>query len=63
MNEYEEICDDSVPTRRIVNCCQIANSLSEHCGHKNFLATMAYNIKRITNVLGATKLTEALYHA
>jgi hypothetical protein len=26
-------------------------------------ATMAYNIKRITNVLGATKLTEALHHA
>jgi transposase len=26
------------------------------------LATMAYNIKRITNVLGATKLTEALHH-
>jgi len=25
------------------------------------LATMAYNIKRMTNVLGATKLTEALY--
>jgi hypothetical protein len=24
------------------------------------LATMAYNIKRMTNVLGATKLTEAL---
>ena len=27
------------------------------------LATMAYNLKRITNVLGATKLTEALHHA
>jgi len=27
------------------------------------LATMAYNIKRITNVLGAAKLTEALHHA
>jgi hypothetical protein len=27
------------------------------------LATMAYNIKRITNVLGATKLTEALHQA
>jgi transposase/IS5 family transposase len=26
------------------------------------LATMAYNLKRITNVLGATKLTEALHH-
>jgi hypothetical protein len=25
------------------------------------LATMAYNLKRITNVLGATKLTEALH--
>jgi transposase len=25
--------------------------------------SMAYNIKRITNVLGATKLTEALHHA
>jgi hypothetical protein len=24
------------------------------------LATMAYNLKRITNVLGATKVTEAL---
>jgi len=27
------------------------------------LATMAYNIKRITNVFGVTKLTEALLHA
>ena len=27
------------------------------------IATMAYNLKRITNVLGATKLTEALRHA
>ena len=27
------------------------------------IATMAYNLKRITNVLGATKLTEALYQA
>ena len=27
------------------------------------LATMAYNLKRITNVLGASKLTEALRHA
>ena len=27
------------------------------------LATMAYNLKRITNVLGATKVTEALHHA
>jgi hypothetical protein len=27
------------------------------------LATMAYNLKRITNVLGVTKLTEALHHA
>jgi hypothetical protein len=27
------------------------------------LATMAYNLKRITNVLGATKLTEALHQA
>jgi transposase len=27
------------------------------------LATMAYNLKRITNVLGAAKLTEALHHA
>jgi hypothetical protein len=27
------------------------------------LATMAYNLKRITNVLGATKLKEALHHA
>jgi len=27
------------------------------------LATMAYNIQRMTNVLGATKLTEALHHA
>jgi hypothetical protein len=27
------------------------------------LATMAYNIKRMTNVLGATKLMEALHHA
>src|SRR5271163_672786 len=27
------------------------------------LATMAYNIKRMTNVLGATKLTEALHRA
>jgi IS5 family transposase len=27
------------------------------------LATMAYNLKRITNVLGAVKLTEALNHA
>jgi transposase len=27
------------------------------------LATMAYNLKRITNVLGAVKLTEALHHA
>ena len=27
------------------------------------LATMAYNIKRMTNVLGATKLTEALHQA
>jgi transposase len=27
------------------------------------IATMAYNLKRITNVLGATKLTEALHHA
>lgn len=27
------------------------------------LATIAYNIKRITNVIGATKLTEALRHA
>jgi transposase len=27
------------------------------------LATMAYNIKRITNVLGVTTLTEALHHA
>ena len=26
-------------------------------------ATMAYNLKRITNLLGATKLTEALQHA
>jgi transposase len=27
------------------------------------LATMVYNLKRITNVLGATKLTEAFHHA
>jgi Transposase DDE domain len=27
------------------------------------LATMAYNLKRMTNVLGATKLTEALHQA
>jgi hypothetical protein len=27
------------------------------------LATMAYNLKRITNVLGATKLTEVLRQA
>jgi hypothetical protein len=27
------------------------------------IATMAYNLKRITNVLGATKLTNALRHA
>jgi transposase len=27
------------------------------------LATMAYNLKRITNVLGAAKLTKALHHA
>jgi hypothetical protein len=27
------------------------------------LATMAYNLKRITNVLGAFQLTEALHHA
>lgn len=27
------------------------------------LATMAYNIKRMTNVLGATKLTESLHRA
>jgi len=27
------------------------------------LATMAYNLKRITNVLGAAKVTEALRHA
>jgi hypothetical protein len=27
------------------------------------LATMAYNLKRITNVLGATKLAEALHQA
>jgi transposase len=27
------------------------------------LATMAYNLKRITNVLGAAKVTEALHHA
>jgi transposase len=27
------------------------------------LATMAYNIKSMTNVLGATKLTEALHQA
>ena len=27
------------------------------------LATMAYNLKRITKVLGGTKLTEALHHA
>jgi hypothetical protein len=27
------------------------------------LETMAYNLKRITNVLGAVELTEALHHA
>jgi hypothetical protein len=27
------------------------------------IATMAYNLKRITNVLGAAKLTKALRHA
>jgi hypothetical protein len=27
------------------------------------IATMAYNIKRMTNVLGATRLTEALHRA
>jgi hypothetical protein len=27
------------------------------------IATMAYNLKRITNVLGAAKLTMALLHA
>jgi hypothetical protein len=27
------------------------------------LATMACNLKRITNVLGPAKLTEALHHA
>jgi hypothetical protein len=27
------------------------------------IATMAYNLKRITNVLGASKLIEALHHA
>jgi transposase len=27
------------------------------------LTTMAYNIKRMMNVLSATKLTEALHHA
>jgi hypothetical protein len=27
------------------------------------IATIAYNLKRITNVLGATKLTEALRNA
>jgi hypothetical protein len=26
------------------------------------IATMAYNLKRITNVLGAAKLTKALHH-
>jgi hypothetical protein len=27
------------------------------------LAAMSYNLKRFTNVLGSTKLTESLYHA
>jgi hypothetical protein len=27
------------------------------------LATMAYNLKRVTNILGASKLTETLQHA
>jgi hypothetical protein len=27
------------------------------------IATMAYNLKRITNVLGAANLTKALIHA
>jgi hypothetical protein len=27
------------------------------------IATMAYNLKRITNVLGAAKLTQELLHA
>jgi hypothetical protein len=27
------------------------------------LATIAYNLKRITNVLGTVKLTQALHHA
>ena len=27
------------------------------------LATMAYNLKRVTNLLGATELTEALHKA
>jgi len=27
------------------------------------IATMAYNLKRVTNVLGAAKFTEALQHA
>jgi hypothetical protein len=27
------------------------------------IATMAYNLKRITNLLGAAKLTKALLHA
>jgi hypothetical protein len=28
-----------------------------------FIATKAYNLKRITNVLGAAKLTKELLHA
>jgi hypothetical protein len=27
------------------------------------IATMAYTLKRISNVLGATKVTQALHHA
>ena len=27
------------------------------------IATMVYNLKRVTNVLGAAKLTQALLHA
>jgi hypothetical protein len=30
---------------------------------ENGLATMAYNLKHITNLLGAIKLTETLHHA
>jgi hypothetical protein len=44
---------------RLTICVALSTRLSAHSARRNL--DSAYNLKRITNVLGATKLTEALH--